>query len=441
MGELSPAMLAELRRSNPRVRRMVSFAFPDGTRRYSDVALCSDTLGFHEPRIRSWGRAGRGISDRQNALEVPEWRLEILDPDRDWSSRAANYTIKGTPVQRKYVSPRVLPADWYTAFDGVLHDWEHVDEMVVAAICRPNDTPLYSNFPTLRITQADFPNCPNDNLDIYVPIGPYGRHDSFGIGKIDGQIQPIYVDKVGFRYLIGVGRIKSILHAYRDGIRLAPNLWTLVYETVNGRTYSLIDFTRNRASQLITLDVEGYEATGDGTGALITHPVDQIKHALVNFVWNENFAGGAWLADSEGPIHTGYASATKTWLSNRRSDPYVGGRYLAGGEQRTGVDVLNDWLAGFQLHVFWTRTGKLAIRPDDFDNPGYTATWKQRIHEEMQQLKPVVGSQSTIQRVMTEGVLRDAGGQYQEKLEVFEPRVSYEQSETISMPWGPGYTT
>jgi len=132
MGLLSPEMAAELDKNSPSLRRSLSFAFPDGTRRYSDVALCSDSLGFHEPLVKRWGTIADAVGDSRDAVQIPAWQgLQIIDQDKDWSKRGAKYNLKGIAVTLVYASKNVTPANYLTRFVGILKGWSFAEEALI----------------------------------------------------------------------------------------------------------------------------------------------------------------------------------------------------------------------------------------------------------------------------------------------------------------------
>ena len=459
MGLLSLEMAAELDKPNPSLRRSLSFDFPDGTRRYSDVALCSDSLGFHEPLVKRWGTIADAIGDSRDAIQIPAWQgLEIIDQDKDWSTRGSKFNLKGTVVTLRYCSMNVAPANWLTRFVGILKGWSFADEPVIGVTCGPDDRALLSPFPKVRLSLGDFPKLPKDSPALFAPISPYGRHDSFGIGSIDGQIAPIYVGEytegsvTGSKYVIGLGPILRVLHAYANGVRLAATTWsaTPTVEVINGRAWSRIQFNSKRSTQEITLDVEGIEVSGTAPPeALIADPVGQIRHLLAHFVYFEDFDSystlNRWSDVGEAALDIPSLTESQTYLLRRIPQGYRGGRYLAASEEpQDAIDVLNEWLHSQHMKAFWTYAGKLAIRPDNLDDPGYIDTpWIRHQYHELTSgpLKPIAEQENVIGRVMIEGAYGEALGTFQEKLLV----VSQEQeqastaADSVQGPWLPAY--
>ncbi len=119
-------------------------------------------------------------------------------------------------------------------------------------------------------------------------------------------LQASAVKTVGHLYLDGV-----VIDAGRYGVDVtAPDhtnfatYWGATrYRIVNGHRWTLVYLRGPDASALLagtktlTANLEGVEATGDGTGALLTSLCDQIAHLCDNFVLPETpYTGGNWLA-------------------------------------------------------------------------------------------------------------------------------------------------
>jgi len=136
-----------------------------------------------------------------------------------------------------------------------------------------------------------------------------------------GQVPAIYVGTevisgtTWSRFLICGHAVKVIGNVYQNGTRirdarygsdvLCPGKtgWPHAddYVDINGRRYTLIYATGNVADEAIggtkplTVNVDGIEDVGDGTGALITDIHLQYLHCIQNWILG-NYDAGAWLA-------------------------------------------------------------------------------------------------------------------------------------------------
>lgn len=455
MGLLSAAMLIETGRMNSIEYRSLRLGFPDGAEYYSSVALCTNTIGFHNPLVLRWGVIEDDVSDRADAIQIPRWTgLQILDKSGQLARRVKLYDLHDVSVALTVLSPNVRrQEDWLLRFSGIIHDLDEKDR-VVTITSGPDDRPLRAKFPKQRFSQADFPNLPKGSEQLYIPISPYGRHDSFGLGNIDGQIQPVYVgeytetnleeDEVtGSKFIIGLWPGREILHAYADDVRLSENTWIeqAIQETVNGRTYFRIMFNTNRSAQKITLDVRGIEVDGDGLGRVIEDPVKQALHLASNLWYNEVLdpTVDGYMDEADVPqIDWPYADETTDHIDSRLPAGVRGSRYIPASEtQQVPIDLLDESSASYHYKWFWSYAGKLCARPDNMDHPGYLDyPWFVRQYHELEPLQPIIESQGTIGRIMVEGAYGEALGQFQQKLLVVSQRASpLAESDSIQGIW------
>jgi hypothetical protein len=173
---------------------------------------------------------------------------------------------------------------------------------------------------------------PTEGVDIMTPA-PGGSSHVVDEGK--GQIKPIYVgdaDFAGVTWRVGLvcgHAIKGILGGYLNDVAvdLTTNPewltpvnwawwtsmagsfgwdWSKPYLDIGGHRYTLI-FLRGLAGDTfagvvspaegspgITLNIDGIETEGDGTGTLITSIHQQYKHLMKNWVLG-NYTSGPWL--------------------------------------------------------------------------------------------------------------------------------------------------
>lgn len=447
MALLNASLKTELQKASPRVFPVLEIAFSDGTKRYAKVPYCSTTNGYYQPKVISFGSFRRTVSDRTNNLESPQFTVAITDEDSDFRTRLGKGDrLFGTTATIKLASPAIAAANWFTLFSGILYEWNRRrGEMAYDLTLRYDDLPLLSPFPRITIDKYDWPNAAPDALGQYVPIA-YGRHDGLLSGDNstkDGAIPTYYVDTVNWRYVVCLGRAKEITRVYDDAVRVTT--WATAYVTVNGRLYTVIDSTVDRGTSVVTCDILGYETVGDGTGTLMDEPTDQIKHLLVNFVYNEPprvTSGGSllWRADSEAPVSTGDWSTTKTFLAKLLPVGYKGSIYLTG--QNTGIDVLNNWCQSHEVKAFWTNNGNIAIRPDDqtttalyLDDP-----WLRWETDDIgDSFTPLYLSNNTTKRVTAQYSYVPARNRFGQTLECSEPSVATEVTESLEMPYGPNY--
>lgn len=337
------------------------------TGRYSSVDLNSATEGLWEGRVVDWGRFGFAADGKNNAIQDVSVRVRIADHDFAFASILEG--DDGNDVRRaaatiELVSPNVDPADWKSLFVGVLQESKEVEPNIWELELRPDDQALDGTF-TSKIPEADFGAADPKAYDKTIPL-IYGRHSALDLTN-EGQVELPYVDTANFRYLVCLGRVKSIDRVYtKDGDAVAVEQlagWSVITPIINGRQYTLIEFTADQGTKAVRIDLQGYEETGDGTGILLENPADCLKHFLVNFVFN-SYTSGLWLADSLGRVDVAKFTETREFFN----DLGVGAaRYLGGSAKDVkGRTEVNNWARQFEAKVFWTGEGNIGCRVYDF---------------------------------------------------------------------------
>jgi len=443
---LSTAMATELGRRTRRVNWILSIAFPSpiGTRRYSPLGVSSASLGHCAGLLEDMGEIDQAISNREHALQRVEWEFSILDPLKEFEQGQRRYQFFGVPVTLQLASPNVQPVDWYTRFSGILWSWKLKPPRAWTLTAASNDlalrTPLRRKIPLL--TRYDWPGIPSENVGTMAPLC-YGRIDSYHDGSVNG-VRCIYVGEEsslgGSRFVVAYRRILSTLGIFANGTEVTnPATGVLVYVTKNGRVFSCIDFSTDRSTQEVIVEVEGYPTNGDGTGTLIENPATAVQHFLNNFVLGEP-TEDAWASDSPLLVTSYLAGETADYLDRR---PPHGGQkigILIDNPDTTGEEELNKCCQSHELFAFWTDDGQLAIRADDVDSAKPDPSlplieWDQ--HHVVGPFTYGVESDDVIRSLIAQyGYIPTLGSQG--TLEVFDPFVDYDNSESLDMPWGPG---
>ncbi|NIO41045.1 MAG: hypothetical protein GTO41_13255 [Burkholderiales bacterium] len=434
---LSTAMRTELEKENPSVHPVMKLELPGGDKLYASADTASTADGTYRGKVLRWGSLIRGVSINKTALELVEMEVDIDDTDAEFSKireGSSGNQVRNSTATIYLASPNVANASWFTVFAGRIDRAEQNSPHVWTVVIAPNDLPLQRWVPKVRITQADWPNASADALGQFVPI-IYGTHDSNGVTN-EGMVPTYYVDSVNYSYLVAYTWIKDIKAVYADtgsGLsKLSTSDWTRSNVTKNGKRFTLIDFSSSTYDDVtVTADVDGIEGDADGSGTLITSPSDQIKHFLVNFVWGD-YKTGSYGADDSAPINKTHFATTKTF---ELALGFEGSFYIA-GDQRKGVDVLNDMLASWHFRGFWTNEGDLAILPIDFttttvyvDDP-----WLRGDQADLGQFS-INESRDVIDRVQMQYMLGSYSGQYHQSLEVRDPSLTEESAENLQQVW------
>ena len=362
MGRLSATMLAELKRSAPRVAYLLDLGPIAGvTYRYSDKGYITDRM--YEARVLSWGGISVGVDESENVLDFGSVALELDDSDQAITRLLEGpdrHAVRGAAAVIRLASPSVPSTDWLTLYSGRIETYGQPSPLRWSITLAPQSLPLLgTSVPADKITRATWPRAPLESIDKATPI-IYGKHSSAS-GSNAGAVPAILVDQSGFRYLLAAGSLLAVDKVYADGISVAAAGYSVTTPTVNGRTYTLIDFTADQGDAVITADVRGYYVTGDEGPALISSPSMILWHFLTNWVYG-TYRAGAWLDYSSMPIDVdGTFGAYVLFWSLRGSQ---GSLYV--GTRRRGIDVLNDQLISHEAKAYWSLDGKVAYAIEDF---------------------------------------------------------------------------
>jgi hypothetical protein len=443
-GLLSSAMLTELRANGKTVVPILRLYFTAGTRSYSDVGMASATLGTIYGKVIEWGALERSVSDRDNQITLNSATVQIEDTDASFSSllEDANAgTMRGTRAVILLTSPNVSPADWATLFDGYLANWSMTGLFQWTLEISPNDQPLMNpSFPKTPILAIDWPSVWDRTLyGEFVPI-IYGIHDSRGSSD-EGMVPCPCVDRLQGRYLVCQGWAKDVPRVYDNasGSFLQKTVVTdynITHPTINGRLYTLIHYVTPPAEDVeVQADVDGYEATGDGSGALLTG-VDCLKHCLVNFVYGD-YQGGNWASVGTVPINTTAFTAAQTFLTDMGWQK-VSRRY--GGEQKTsGMELIGDFCKSLQLMAFFTRAGLISVAADDhrtttlwYDEPRWLRYDQYEVGDSF---RLDYDRDSIIDRLSIQYIYSEADGKFVQTLEVRDHSITEENADELALTW------
>ena len=108
------------------------------------------------------------------------------------------------------------------------------------------------------------------------------------------------------------------------------------------------------------MDAEGPTTIADGSGSLITNPLDQLRHVVTQYGYND-YHSGNYYADSSVPLDAGSWARTSAYLANKAHE---GAQYLGGAAGTRGwLQLLSDFADQYMLRFFWTNAGTLAVIP------------------------------------------------------------------------------
>jgi len=356
---------------------LVELGLPGGTLRYAQepvsqglLSAGAASLGHYAGSIKTISGLAQPLSDRAGGLQSISPTVTIVDDANRTLERifegAAAFSVRGSSAVVK-VAANLTPSDWHTYRTLEIDGWKKSSEITWELKLRCPDLPLRRQIDRNKIMDYDWPNAPQASLGKSAPL-LYGRFDSrrWGAG---GMIPTIDINSSGFERVVCLGRAWAVPRVFKIGTGLLTLTtdYAIEYQTVNGRTWTVIDLVAAPGSNAVSCDAYGYETVGDGTGSPILNPADQLKHFLVNFVFGDYGESGTtlWAADGSAPVNVASFAAAAAFLTSRE---YRGSRYLA--ESKTGLDELNQWCLDHWAKAFWTPGGEIGIHiadPTDMD--------------------------------------------------------------------------
>lgn len=366
MGRLSAAQLAEWEALGSRAIPLLEIDLPSGTVRLGPMlddrlgTITSLSLGDYEARVKSFGEFQQKVS--LDTCTLYNWELTVTLDDSDlwWSQLvAAGYDFHDATVRLRLASDAADPAnDWLLLATGRLYAMAGNDDGEYTVSVRPPDTLLDSEIKAVTIQPYDFPDAPPANFGTMANL-VYGRCSSRYSESPAGYVSCPYVDTVNYRYLVCFGWATDVIDVYVTGARANPGTYSILYLTIGGRRFTLIEFNASKGAASITADVLGYDTVGDRTGSLITHPLKIAEHAITNFSLDET-PTGAWISSSTVPIDTTLLAAAVTFTEGRAAGcDYVGARVIDGPIK--GTDLLDQACVGVHISPFWTAAGKVGF--------------------------------------------------------------------------------
>lgn len=435
MGLLHATMKAEAAKPGARIHPGLTIAFPDRTRRYASKGLASASLGPFAPKVidNGWGQIKYGSDDRTGRLMPGETSVTIDDSDFDFAMlREGAYgdRLYGSVATIDFLAPG---ATSFRAFTGIYVVPEFGESRDVKLVLRIDDLPLRRNTPKVTLGR-DWPHSKAEVLAHHA--GPlYGIHDATALGAPAGAVPCPYIDTVQFKYFVCLGYAKTIRRVYSDTtLKTVSSDYVVGYETVNGRLYTVINFAADQGSAEVTVDVEGAEPTGDGSGAVITNPLAQLQHFLHNFVWG-NYQGGLWLT-ATAPLNATHWTTAKTFLD---SLSITGSRRIT-GDQVAGMDIVNELADRLPVRFWWTGAGELAVLPWDLRTSSVYVSdpWiRQTRGLDLGGFSVREDPQAVIDRIDVKHCYLEALTNYAQALQVRDTAQDLEAAESLDLRWSP----
>lgn len=430
------ALREAIRRDPSRAFVAIDLGLPDATSDYchiSDYGIGTEST-FYGPLVsRSGiGKSGAAVSERTSGLAAREFSIEIKDADGVFRELAARYQNRlwRSTVSARIGHPDVAAADWCPHFTGILDTWDPSGPASRTLQCRTDDRPLQAKFPKHPFLASDWPLCDPSILGKFAPI-VLGVHNSNGVQSASGtgMVPTYHVDSALYRHAISLGKLKTVVPVYGDGLAISAGDYSIVYvTTASGRIWTVVQFNvSTHEAKAITVDCEGLTDHGDGSGVVITNPVKQLQLLLANFVFGD-WKAGDWLVPT-------ILDLPAWWDASLYADRkgLEGSGYYGGG-QITGQSAIDSW-GSWAFKPWWTGAGKIAMAVLDHslqEHMGDAIPWL-RGRGDLRSFKPASQTREIVNEVTVQYLPSAADGRTFETLKLRDLDVVDEAPASIEL--------
>lgn len=321
----------------------------------------------------------RSIGPTSEPYSVGQMQIEEYNIDRQYSILKNGYRFRG---RKRYIRFGRI-ADGLAAarqlFVGSLEDWSINSSARVnfsykdAGIDRFKK-PLRETLNTLN--SGVFPDLPSGREETLINLiyGEITQGNMIGAGPIPCSL--IDADAGGkWRYLACGAVMKSVDTTFVYGDSAHGITTTVSTQTYGGRSMTVVDFDSDPRDPDRPNEVEvtilGKGITDDGTtsGAVITNPVEQLRHFLTNYAgWDAS--------ELDTDLFDAASAAADANLLAGVSAPYLGAFLINGALTKRVIDVLNEMTRSWLLYIWMTtenKVGTFLLSLTEAANPGAPA--------------------------------------------------------------------
>jgi len=352
---------------NPFPVVLVEIDFPSGSRYFSGDAIRFSER-FYEGRLIGLGSFRRALQQNLGLFEVASVDAILADTDRELIDLTKDDAVKGALARFKLGDTKLPLSLYETIFEGRIDDFGSQD-FTFRVLVRDRMYTMPAKPNTGYVDLTSFPYALPTDVGKPLPF-VYGVHSFVDTddpaypetsdAKLRGAWPTLYVDTREEErvFLIAGHAVKSIdqVYAYTTtggSQLLTPTTDYIAYKngTLNGKTMAFVKLTSTGFAKLVessalgvlTVNIQGKEENGDGSGALITNPVLVLHDILGNYLGSpeingEKFAQAEAIAEGRGYIASG------------------------GYTQEIATDQLfKEICDSFQIRIFPDRNGKIAV--------------------------------------------------------------------------------
>lgn len=338
---------------------VVDFGFDSTPKYISGKGLRFNTRNY-EGKLLSIGSIRRSIQRNLGLFEVNSLEIVVDDTDRVFSSIPGS--VKNSIVTVRLGTAGLGLDDYMTIFKGFVDDYT-IQDFTVTYVVKDIliNIPDYPNTGFVDVT--NFPNAFNEHRNLPLPVC-YGEHSvtSDEDNRNRGMWPTLYVDNTSNakKFLIACHAVKSVPQVYCNRPSSGSTLlvettdYTLFKAgTINGQTMAWIQFTDAQFTSRVvdtggvvgevTCNVQGKETRSDGTGDLMTNPIDVLRDFLTFYCGQPELD----------PVTFATARQSASDLA------YV----CAGGytEKLQAANVISDIAKTFNILIYSTRNNQIAV--------------------------------------------------------------------------------
>ena len=357
-------------KANKKRACIMEWTFAGTTYRYSKDGVATDDYPYPQRVVSFGGPGGPILSLLAGRNLVDDTRhVTLQEKDGDITMLIAgehSEEVIGSTVVLKLIAEGVSSGDWYTFHTGEVFDYGRDGPgRWTLSLQPPFLDQLRGRIKTHLVTPYDFPNAHDTAENKAVPL-LLGEHDSTNTGR-NGLLPTMSVDTSGFKYLVALGRLQNAGGTYAVWAADSSTPLTVTTDytignigTSGGRIYRVIDLVAAE-TEPITCDMEGLTDTGDGSGVTITNPAEQLKLVLANWVYGELGDTFGYGVPGDSPVDEYSFDLVAAFLDRSGA---TSSRYVSG--DRTGEDIVNEYLTEHNLFAYWTNEGKFALAHCDW---------------------------------------------------------------------------
>lgn len=444
MGNLSAAMLTELRKPSPEVYFVLELGDGSGgTLRLSAENVSSVSRGTYQRLVNRYGVLSRKMSDFRTGLQAVQWSADLDNTSGSLGSLTQRYgrNWRGRSAVGILMSPNVEAADYCTFFTGVVDSTQRNDNTLQVQF-RGDDDPLETKVTKAPIRENTFPGLPvkGDATGKGVPY-VIGTLDSTGIAAL-GLVPAPYVDGANFRYVVSLGWWANVVRVYVDNVLKtlgATEDYTISQAlTADGRKVTLVVFNADQGSGSVVVDLQDVTSPAGPAACLA-----QVLSDLVYGDYHTETVDG-----SGHPINTTALTALDTdFLVPLRLDR----AFYVPAERISGKDIIKQFCDSFEVHAYWGLDGKLRVRQWDHrtqgdsvylgpGSPGATEALEEVVTPQIMLSRPKFSQdpESAVNSLLGKAGLRASDGNWLDQRTVFVKTADDKlRSAEIQMPWIP----